>query len=287
MVRRSRRKRAIRSCRRIGHYLGDVSSGAGLKHNVCIAFSGVLLCRTSCEKPRPRVGRGLSSLSSYSSSSCPLAPWIPAQDKGDKPIPILTGNIGTFSFVSGGQNLIDTQINPVLLVPLGDRWLIESRAEFEGEFQRPPGGGPYGGPVDKHVDYAQVDYIANPYLTVTAGRFLTPFGIFNERLYPVWIRFLQPDPLILPIRTAPSDGAMFRGGFPVSAQANMNYAPVRLGDQHRHRKRGFRTACRRTHGILLSRTRGSKSAVRGRRLCRTIARTPSASTWAGSRRRCR
>jgi len=153
-----------------------------------------------------------------------FAPWIPAQDKADKPIPILTGNIGTFSFVTGGQNLIDTQINPVLLIPLGDRWLIESRAEFEGEFQRPPGGGPYGGPVDKHVDYAQVDYIANPYLTVTAGRFLTPFGIFNERLYPVWIRFLQPDPLILPIRTAPSDGAMFRGGFPVSTKANMNYA---------------------------------------------------------------
>ena len=142
----------------------------------------------------------------------------------DKPVPILSGSIGTFSFVTAGQNLIDTQINPVLLVPLGERWLVESRAEFEGQFQRPPGGGPYGGPVDKHVDYAQVDYIANPYLTVTVGRFLTPFGIFNERLYPVWIRSLQPDPLILPIRTAPSDGTMFRGGFPVNPHANMNYA---------------------------------------------------------------
>jgi hypothetical protein len=150
---------------------------------------------------------------------------LPAQvEQSDKPIPILTGNLGAFSFVSGGHNVIDTQINPVLLVPLGDRWLIESRAEFEGEFQRPPGGGPYAGPVDKHVDYAQVDYIASPYLTVTAGRFLTPFGIFNERLYPVWIRYLQPDPLILPIRTAPSDGAMFRGGFPINTRANMNYA---------------------------------------------------------------
>lgn len=142
----------------------------------------------------------------------------------DKPVPILSGSIGTFSFVTGGQNLIDTQINPVLLVPLGDRWLIESRAEFEGQFQRPLEGGPYAGPVTKHVDYAQVDYIANQYVTVTAGRFLTPFGIFNERLYPVWIRFLQPDPLTLPIRTEPSDGVMFRGGFPVDAQANMNYA---------------------------------------------------------------
>lgn len=142
----------------------------------------------------------------------------------DKPVPILTGNIGTFSFVTAGQNLVDSQVNPVLLVPLGDRWLIESRAEFEGQFQRPPNGGPYQGLVAKHVDYAQLDYLANPYLTVTAGRFLTPFGIFNERLYPVWIRFLQPDPLTLPINTVDSDGVMFRGGFPVSQKANMNYA---------------------------------------------------------------
>jgi len=147
-----------------------------------------------------------------------------SQTETYKPVPMLTGNIGSFSFVTGGQNVINTQINPVLLVPLGDKWLIESRAEFEGEFQRPPGGGPYGGPVDKHVDYAQLDYIANQYVTVTAGRFLTPFGIFNERLYPVWIRFLQPDPLIMPIRTESSDGVMFRGGFPVSPKANMNYA---------------------------------------------------------------
>jgi hypothetical protein len=142
----------------------------------------------------------------------------------EKPVPILSGSAGTFSFVTAGQNLIDTQINPVLLVPLGEHWLIESRAEFEGQFQRPPGGGPYGGPVTKHVDYGQLDYIANPYLTVTAGRFLTPFGIFNERLYPVWIRFLQPDPLTLPINTTDSDGVMFRGGFPVTVKMNMNYA---------------------------------------------------------------
>ena len=152
-----------------------------------------------------------------------LAARVSAQETS-KPVPILSGSAGAFSFVSGGQNLIDTQINPVLLLPWGDRWLLESRAEFEGQFQRPPGGGPYGGPVNKHVDYAQVDYIASPYVTLTAGRFLTPFGIFNERLYPVWIRALQPDPLILPINTAPSDGAMLRGGFPVSPHANLNYA---------------------------------------------------------------
>jgi hypothetical protein len=142
----------------------------------------------------------------------------------DSPVPILTGTAGYFNFVTAGQNQIDAQINPVLLLPLGERWLVESRAEFQGAFQRPPGGGPYGGSVSKNLDYLQVDYIANPYITVTVGRFLTPFGIFNERLYPIWIRSLQQDPLIFPIATGSSDGMMLRGGFPVNAKANLNYA---------------------------------------------------------------
>jgi hypothetical protein len=142
----------------------------------------------------------------------------------DRPVPILTGSAGYFNFVTAGQNQINAQINPVLLLPLGDRWLIESRAEFEGEFERPDGGGPYGGAVSKNLDYAQVDYIANPYLTVSMGRFLTPFGIFNERLYPIWIRSLQQDPLIFPIATGSSDGAMLRGGFAVNPKAHLNYA---------------------------------------------------------------
>jgi len=142
----------------------------------------------------------------------------------DSPVPILTGTAGYFTFVTAGQTQLNAQVNPVLLIPLGDHWLVESRAEFQGAFQRPPSGGPYGGPVSKNLDYAQVDYIANPYLTVTLGRFLTPFGIFNERLYPIWIRSLQQDPLILPLSAESSDGMMLRGGFPVNAKGNLSYA---------------------------------------------------------------
>jgi hypothetical protein len=152
---------------------------------------------------------------------------LAAQSPGvEKPIPILSGTAGAFSFVTAGQQELNAQINPVLLLPLGDRWLIESRAEFEGAFARPPDGGPYGGPVSKNLDYLEADYIANPYVTVTMGRFLTPFGIFNERLYPIWIRSLQQDPLILPLSAESGDGLMLRGGFPpvANAKANFTYA---------------------------------------------------------------
>ncbi len=154
-----------------------------------------------------------------------LVPNLFGQTSGnDRPVPILTGSAGYFNFVTAGQNEIDAQVNPVLLLPLGDHWLVESRAEFEGAFQRPPNGGAYGGMVSKNLDYAQVDYIANRYLTVTMGRFLTPFGIFSERLYPIWIRSLQQDPLILPLSAQSSDGMMLRGGFPLDAKVNLNYA---------------------------------------------------------------
>jgi hypothetical protein len=142
----------------------------------------------------------------------------------EKPVPILSGSAGAFSFVTAGQQTLDEQINPVLLVPLGDRWLVEGRMECEGAFQRPASNEPYGGEVSKNLDYLEADFIANPYVTVTLGRFLTPFGIFNERLYPIWIRSLQQDPLILPLSAESSDGMMLRGGFRANARANLTYA---------------------------------------------------------------
>ena len=144
--------------------------------------------------------------------------------ESEKPVPVLTGSVGFFINQWNGQTQLVPVASPVILVPLGDHWLIESRGEFEGEFHRPPGGGPFGGVLGKEVNYAQVDYIANPYVTITAGRFLTPFGIYNERLYPIWIRSLQPTPLIFPIGTGSSDGVMLRGGLPANNKVNVNYA---------------------------------------------------------------
>jgi hypothetical protein len=156
-------------------------------------------------------------------------PYLLAQqeDGNPKPVPIIIGGAGFITTFDGGQPHLGPLIAPVVLVPLGDRWLIESRATFESDLSQPPGSSSFHGKVLKEVDYLQLDFIANPYLTVTVGRFLTPFGIFNERLYPIWIRNLQTDPLILPIGIGPSNastGAMVRGGFKATSTFDINYA---------------------------------------------------------------
>lgn len=159
-----------------------------------------------------------------------LAPRLVAQTPAlneVKPIPLLTGSAGFIATFDSDEPHLGPIVTPVVLVPLGQRWLIETRGDFESDLTQVPGQSGFHGQVQKGVDYAQLDFIANPYVTLTVGRFLTPFNIYNERLYPVWIRDLQTDPLILPIGIGPSNasnGAMLRGGFKVHPTFDINYA---------------------------------------------------------------
>ena len=142
-------------------------------------------------------------------------------------VPIISAGLAYNTFFQGGTPNLHPLVSPVILIPLGQNWLIESRDTFEINLAPVPGESGYKGYLQKEVDYLQVDYIANPFLTITVGRYLTPFGVYNERLYPVWIRDLQSDPLILPISTGPSGagtGAMLRGGFKATPKMEINYA---------------------------------------------------------------
>src|ERR1700740_2547983 len=140
-------------------------------------------------------------------------------------VPILSGGAGFLSSTQGGTNVLQPVLAPVLSVPLGDRWLIESRADLrEVYFQQGPGG-PYTNEGFATLEYLQLDYNANSHLTITAGRFLTPFNIYNERISPIWISKLQDAPYVAAISTGQgySDGFMLRGNVVSTRDFDVNY----------------------------------------------------------------
>ena len=124
-----------------------------------------------------------------------MAPQLAAQALPDevKPVPLLTGGVGFITTIDGGDPRLGPIVSPVILLPpLGKRWLFEARGNFESDLVQTPGENGFHGTVAKGVDYAQLDFIVNRHVTLTAGRFLTPFNIYNERLYPVWILGCKP-----------------------------------------------------------------------------------------------
>jgi hypothetical protein len=138
----------------------------------------------------------------------------PADDNAGY-VPAISGGMGYVHNVTGGVTTLEPLINPVLLVPFGRHVLLESRTDFTGFFERQnQTSGPFTGKVFKTVEFAQVNWLANTHLIVSAGRYLMPFGLYGERLEPIWIRNLQDAPITATIGTRTSgsgDGFMLRG----------------------------------------------------------------------------
>jgi hypothetical protein len=138
------------------------------------------------------------------------ASWLDAQDL----VPVITGSAGFIYSNNAGQTALQPIINPILLFPIGNKLLVEANAELQGFVARSSPGGSYEWQSSTSVQYLQLDYIMNSHITIVAGRFLTPFNIYNERIWPIWIRNFQDSPIIYPIgtRTAgSSNGGMVRG----------------------------------------------------------------------------
>lgn len=83
-----------------------------------------------------------------------------------------------FSFVGGS-------FNPLFLYKQSDRLLFESELELELA----------GGEVELGLEYANMSYLLSKNLTVRAGKFLVPFGIFVSNLHPAWINKFPTVPL--------------------------------------------------------------------------------------------
>lgn len=151
-------------------------------------------------------------------------PATESQEFGFKAVPILTGSTAYFTRVTGGVVQDAPSVTPLLLYPIGDKWLVEAKGTYSDTFAK-NAAGDYAGTTSYGLVNAQVDYIANRYVTVVGGRFTTPFGMYGERLAPNWIKALQTTPMTSSLISGSSLGGMLRGGFPAGTEkVNFNYA---------------------------------------------------------------
>jgi hypothetical protein len=142
-------------------------------------------------------------------------------------VPIISGALGFLDSTNTGVNFFQPVAAPVVVAPLGKHFLAESRFDLRG-FYSPKNGtsGPYQGTFVGSTQYLQLDYLASRRATFTVGRFLTPFGTYNERLTAIWIQKFQDAPLIFPIgtrTTGSSDGVMVRGALLATPAVHVNY----------------------------------------------------------------
>ena len=73
--------------------------------------------------------------------------------------------------------------NPIFLYQIEDNLMASAEVEWEHS----------GSEIN--LEFAQIDYIWNDYVTFTLGKFLVPFGVFNQRLHPTWISRVPGRPL--------------------------------------------------------------------------------------------
>ena len=143
-------------------------------------------------------------------------------------VPVATGTIAYVYNVQGGIPTLEPQIEPLLLVPLGSHLLFENRTEFEGSFEHRNGtSGDYTGRVFKNVDYVQLDWLANTHVIPVLGKYILPFGLYAERLDPLWVENIQDFPIDFGIGTRPYGagvGPQLRGVAMETPKFNVQYS---------------------------------------------------------------
>ena len=122
-----------------------------------------------------------------------------------------------FTSIKGENSTFSAGLAPIFLWRLNDRVLFEAEPEFDLS----------GSTTEIMLEYANVSYILNDFVTLKAGKFLTPFGQFPDRLHPAWINKLPDFPLpyreeggLVPFSSV---GFQVSGNVPVSGM-NLVYA---------------------------------------------------------------
>lgn len=143
-------------------------------------------------------------------------------------VPVISGAVAFESFSSDGTTSYSAPyIEPVIAAPIGHHFLFETR-DFLLEDVSPR---TFPQSDQTHlfygVAYLQLNYYATKHMTFVAGKYLIPFGTYNERLTPVWISNYLDAPLIFNIGTlvgGTGTGGEVRGSAVSTSKVSIDYA---------------------------------------------------------------
>ncbi|OQP60155.1 hypothetical protein A3860_34305 [Niastella vici] len=124
----------------------------------------------------------------------------------------------TARFSKDESSFSNISLVPILLWKPSEKILVEAELETGLE----------GSETSIELGYADVSFFVNKYLTIRTGKFISPFGIFQDRLHPSWINKLPTFPVgtgedELGVGPTSEIGVDFRGGVPLGT-AKMNYS---------------------------------------------------------------
>lgn len=124
----------------------------------------------------------------------------------------------TAQFSKEQSSFSNVSLVPILLWKPQKNILVE--AELETALK--------GSETSIELGYADVSFFVNKYLTIRTGKFISPFGIFQDRLHPSWINKLPTFPVgtgedELGVGPTSEVGVDFRGGVPLGS-SKMNYS---------------------------------------------------------------
>ncbi len=128
------------------------------------------------------------------------------------------GSAGYEAQHTKGSRFNLVQFSPIFHYMYKDLVMLESELEFEVSNT---------GATNVGLEYLTIDLFLHDYVTVIAGKFLSPLGQFRQNYHPTWINKLPSAPVGFGHdQAAPvSDvGLQVRGGVPYSDDGRFNYA---------------------------------------------------------------
>src|SRR5438552_5139377 len=112
-----------------------------------------------------------------------------------------------------GRNFFTATFNPIFL------WKVSDQLLFEGEIEVELGGSE----ASFALEMAHVSYVANDYVTLSAGKFLNPMDYFVERQHMAWVNKMPDKPL------AVYDGLLPEGLLGFQARGAVPVGPTKFG----------------------------------------------------------